>query len=153
MTRTPGNKKPKKPSNYEHLILQGPGFWTLPDLIRCEGVAKGRWTNILVIQASTYEERSLAIPLLIPTVASLVAAPPTVARFETPTSGRQIEPPKKGKILEVSVLDRFVCFRAITADWRTPEFLTQKDQHILVPFSSKAYKQLLDHLKALSNVR
>jgi len=51
--------------------------------------------------ASTYEDRRLAIPLLVPAVGSLVAAPPTVVRFETLTLGRRIEPPEKGKTLEV----------------------------------------------------
>jgi hypothetical protein len=100
MAKPPRKRKPKDP-NYEHLILHGPGFWTLPDLIRCRGVERGRWTNIFVIRASTYEDRRLAIPLLVPAVGSLVAAPPTVVRFETLTLGRRIEPPEKGKTLEV----------------------------------------------------
>lgn len=152
MARPPRKRKPKNP-NYEHLILHGPGFWALPQLIRCEEVERGRWTNILVIRASTYEDRRLAIPLLVQAVASLVAAPPTVVGFETLTRCRQIEPPGKGKTLEVVQLDRFVCFRAITAEWWIPEFLTEKDQRILVPFSSEAYKQLIAHLKALSAKR
>jgi hypothetical protein len=111
------------------------------------GVERDRWTNIFVIRASTYEDRRLAIPLLVPAVASLVAAPPTVVRFETLTRGRRIEPPEKGKTLEVVKLDRFVCFRVITADGWVLEFLTERDQHILVPFSSAAYKQFINHLK------
>jgi hypothetical protein len=62
---------------------------------------------------------------------------------------RQINPPEKGKTLETVQLDRFVCFRTITADWWIPEFLTEKeDQHVLVPFSFEAYKQLIKYLKA-----
>jgi hypothetical protein len=33
------------------------------------------------------------------------------------------------------------------------EFLTQKEQRVLIPFSSAAFKQLVDYLKALSAVR
>lgn len=150
MARKLRKRKPKQPSNYEHLILRGSGFWILSDLTRCEGVERGRWTNILVIRASTYDNRRFAIPILIPAVASFVAAPPTVVQFETLTAGKRIEPPEKGKTLEVARLDRFVCFRTITADWWILEFLTEKDQHILVSFSFEAYKQLIDHLKAVS---
>ena len=63
------------------------------------------------------------------------------------THGRPIEPPAKEKTLEVVKLDRFVCFRVITADWWVLEFLTQSNQHILVPFSSAAYKRFIKHLK------
>lgn len=146
MARPPPKRKPKDP-NYEHLILQGPGFWTLPDLIHCQGVERDRETNIFVIRASTYEDRRLATPLLVPAIASLVAAPPTVVRFETLIRGRQIAPPEKGKTLEVVKLDRFVCFRVITADRWVLEFLTERDQHILVPFSSAAYKQFINRLR------
>ena len=148
----PRHRRKKKPENlnYEHIILPGPGFWTLPDLISCEGVERGRWTNILVVRASTYEHRHLAIPLLIPAVAALVAAPPTVVPFETLTPGRQINPPEIGKTLEVVQLDHFVCFRVITDDFCIPEFLTGKGQHVAVPFSFEAYRQLLAHLKAIS---
>jgi hypothetical protein len=145
MARPPRKKKPKDP-NYQHFLLHGPGFWTLPELIRCQGVERSRETNIFVIRASTYQNRRLAIPLLVPAVASLIAAPPTVG-FETLTRGRRIEPPEKGKTLEVVRLDRFVCFRVITADRWVLEFLTKSDQHILVPFSSAAYKQFIKHLK------
>ena len=147
--RTRKGKPPNR--NYEHITLRGPGFWTLPDLVRCEGVERGIWTNILVIRASTYEDRRLAIPLLVQAVASLVAAPPTVVRLETPTAVRQLGIPKIGIMLEMPQLDRFVCFRAISADGWLPEFLTRRDdQHVLVPFFSDAYKQLINHLKRAS---
>ena len=145
IARPPRKRKPKD-SGYEHLILQGPGVWILPDLIRCHGVERGRETNVFVIRASTNEKRHLAIPLLVPAIASLVAAPPIVG-FEKLARGRQIEPPVKRKTLEVVKLDRFGCFRVITADRWVLEFLTERDQHILVPFSSAAYNQFVKHLK------
>ena len=58
-----------------------------------------------------------------------------------------MEPPAKGKTLEVVKLNRFVCFRAITADRWVLEFLTESNQQILVPFSSAAYKRFIKHLK------
>ena len=123
----------------------------MADLICCERVEQGESTNILVIKASTYNNRHLAIPLLRPAVAALISASATVIRFETLTPGRQIGVPEEGKTLEVPVLDRFVCFRAITAGWWMAEFLTMKDQRVLVPFSSDAYEQVIDSLRALSD--
>jgi hypothetical protein len=58
--------------------------------------------------------------------------------------------PDKGKTLEVPVLDRFVCFRAITADWWMAEFLTHRNQRVLVAFSCEAHEQVIARLKALS---
>ena len=150
MARRPRKRKPPN-RNYEHTILRGPGFWTLPDLISCEGVERGKWTNVLVVRASTYENRHLAIPLLAQAVASLVAASPTVARLENPTPVRPLAIPDVGITLETPQLDRFVCFRGIKVEGRLLEFLTERDdQHILVPVSSAAYTQLINHLKRAS---
>jgi hypothetical protein len=153
MAGTPQKKRPKKPTRGEHLIFHRPGPYILPDLIRCDGVERDRGTNVLVIRAFTYQDRLFYVPLEIPAAASLAAAPPKVVRFETLTRGTQVAPPEISKPLEIPVLGRFVCFRAISAEWRMTEFLTQKDQRVLIPFSSAAFKQLVDHLKALSAVR
>jgi hypothetical protein len=150
MARTPQNKKPKKSARGEHLILHRPGPYIVPDLIRCEGVERRRGINILVIRAFTYEDRLFYVPLQVAAAASLAAAPPKVIPFDKLTPGTQVAAPQVSKPLEIPVLDRFVCFRAISAEWWMPEFLTKKNQRILIPFSSHAYKQLLDHLKALS---
>jgi hypothetical protein len=153
MARTPQKTKPKKPTHGEHLILHRPGLYILPDLIRCEGVERRKRTNILVIRAFTYEDRLFYVPLEAPAAASLAAAPPKVVPFEELTPGTQVAAPQSSKPLEIPVLDRFVCLRALSAEWWMPEFLTKKNQRILIPFSSQAYKQLLDHLKAVSTVR
>jgi hypothetical protein len=150
MARTPRKQHPKYSSSGEHIIFHGPGPYVLPDLLGCEGVERGRSSNIVIIRALTDEDRRLAIPLLNQAVASLVAASATVVRFETLTPGRQIGVPEKGKTLELPVLDRFVCFRAITADWRMAEFLTHKNQRVLVPFSAHAYQEVVNYLKALA---
>jgi hypothetical protein len=150
MARTPRKQHPKHSSSGEHIIFHGPGPYVMPDLLSCEGVERGKSTNIVLIRALTHEDRRLAIPLLSQAVASLVAASPIVVRFETLTPGRQIGVPEKGKTLEVPVLERFVCFRAITADWRMAEFLTHKNQRVLVPFSAHAYEEVVDYLKALA---
>jgi hypothetical protein len=68
-------------------------------------------------------------------------------RFETLIPGRQIRSLDGRKTLEVPVLDRFVCFRAITREWWMAEVLTRSDERVLVPFSSEAYEQVVDHLK------
>jgi len=150
MARPPRKRKPNP--NYEHLTLRGSGFWFLPDLITCEDVEAGRWTNQLVIRASTYEDRRLAIPLLIPALRSLVAADPIAVQFEKPTVGRRLNPPVHGKTTEAPLLQEFVCFRGISAEWWVPEFLTEKkNQHVLVSFSFAAYKQLINHLRGLSS--
>src|SRR6266478_371667 len=119
MAQPPSKRKPENP-NYEHIILQGSGFWFLPDLITCEDVETGRWTNQLVIRASTYEDRRLAIPLLIPALQSLVAADPIAVKPEKPTAGRHINPPVLGKTMETPLLQEFVCFRGISAEWWVP---------------------------------
>jgi len=150
MARTPQNKKPNKPSRGEHLILHRPGLYILPDLIRCEGIERRRGTNILVIRAFTYEDRLFYVPLEIPAAASLVAAPPKIVPFEELAPGTQVAAPQSSKPLEIPVLNRFVCLRARSAEWWMPEFLTRKNQRILIPFSSQAYEQLL---KSLSTVR
>lgn len=116
MARRPQKRQPKYP-NYEHITLRGSGFWILPDLLRCEGVERGRWTNVVIIRASTFDDRRLLIPLLDRAVASFVAAPPIAVPFERPTQGRQIAPSERGKILEMAVLHRFVCFCGISTDW------------------------------------
>jgi hypothetical protein len=151
MARTPQKTTSHRPGSGEHIIFHGPGPYLLPDLIRCERVEKSRWANVVVVQALTYAGGRLAIPLLNPAVTSLLAASSTVVRFETLCPGRQIETPERRKTLEVPVLYRFVCFRAITKDWRMAEFLTRRDQRVLVPFSSEAYGQMIDHLKALAS--
>lgn len=153
MARSPQKKRPKKIARGEHLILHRPGPYILPDLIRCEGVERDRGTNVLLIRAYTYEDRLFYLPLEIPAAASLAAAPPKVVRFEILSPGTQVAPPEVSKPLEIPVLDRFVCFRAISAEWRMPEFLTKKNQRVLIPFSSAAHKQLVDHLKAVPAVR
>ncbi len=153
MARTPEKKKPKKTTRVEHLILHRPGPYILPDLIRCEGVERDRGTNVLLIRAYTYQDRLFYLPLEIPAAALLALAPPKVVRFETLSPGTQVAPPEMSKSLEIPVLNRFVCFRTISAEWRMPEFLTKKNQRILIPFSTAAYKQLIDHLKAVTAVR
>jgi hypothetical protein len=84
-------------------------------------------------------------------MASLIAASPHVVRFETLTPARQVGMPDKGKTLEVPVLDRFVCFRAINTEWWMAEFLTRRHQRVLVTVSSEAYKQVIDRVRALSS--
>jgi hypothetical protein len=153
MAGNPRGRKPDKPSSGEHIVLRGPGPYVMPDLIACERAERGRWANSAVIYASTYQDRHLAIPLLNQAATSLIAASPKVVRFETLAAGRQIGMPETGKTLEVPPLERFVCFRAITADWIMAEFLTRKAQRVLVPFSSSAYKQVVNHLKALVSTK
>lgn len=153
MARTPQKKTRKKTTRGEHLILHRPGPYILPDLIRCEGVQRDKGTNVLLIRAYTYGDRLFYLPLEITAAATLATAPLRVVRFETLSPGTQIAPPEMSKPLEIPVLDRFVCFRAIGAEWRMPEFLTKKNQRILIPFSSTAYEQLVDHLRAVTPVR
>lgn len=150
MSRRPQKRKSPDP-NKEFLVLHGPGYWVLPDVISCEGVDRGRGTNLVVIRASTYEDRRLAIVLSISAVASLVAAPLIEVGFETPVTGSPIVLSLPGKTLGLPAMDRFVSFRAIADDLRSAEFSNEKNQHILVSFSSTAYVQLLEHSRDVSS--
>jgi hypothetical protein len=144
-------RKKKRPNpKYEHAVFKLPGFYAVPDVTSCEGVERGRWTNMLVIRASTFDDRHLAIVLLLPAVAALVAAPPIAVPIGKATNYEPIEPAPFGKTLEIQPMDYFFCFRVINAEWWIPEFSNDKDQHLLVPFSVPAYKQLLRHLKTAS---
>jgi hypothetical protein len=149
MARIPRNKNPDRPGSGEHIIFHGPGPYLLPDLVRCERVERSRWGNLVVVHALTYEDRRLAIPLLGAAVMSLITASPKVVHFETLIRGRQVRTPEK-RTLEVPVLDRFVCFRAITRDWWMVEFLTRRNQRVLIPFSSEAYTQVVGRQKVLA---
>ena len=150
MSKRPRKRRPPNPT-YEHAVLQGHGFWSLPDLTTCERVEPGRWTNQLVIRAATFDGRRLAIPLLIPAIQSFVAADPIVVPIEKPTEVRVIPPVAPGKTLETPLLCEFVCFRGITREWWLLEFLSGRDdQHVIVSFSVLAYRQLLQHLKEIS---
>jgi hypothetical protein len=151
VARIPASKKSEAPSAGQHIIFHGPGPYLLPDLIRCDRVEKSGRTNLIIVHASTYEDRHLAIPLLKPAAAALLAASPTVVRFETLSRGRQIRVPERRRTLEVPVLERFVCFRAITRDWRMAEFLTRRKQRVLVPFASETYQQVMDHLQSFAS--
>ncbi len=142
----------RKPSSGEHLIFTETGPYLLPDVIRCEQVERGRWTNEVVIRAETYKDLRLGIVLLAPAVASLLAAPLAEVPLEPATRIRPLPLPAPGKILEIPLLTRFVCFRPPAPGYRIAEFLTEKDQRVLVPFSSDAYKQFLVLIELFSAV-
>jgi hypothetical protein len=52
---------------------------------------------------------------------------------------------------EMPLLDRFVCFRAIHAEWRLSEFLTKTGDRILLSFSSVVYQDLIECFAKRSN--
>src|SRR5687768_2496533 len=71
MARKPPRKRPKKAVVGEHITLEEPGYYLLPDLVRIEGINPGRWLHVLDIVAFTGWGQRLHLPITSQAIASL----------------------------------------------------------------------------------
>jgi hypothetical protein len=140
--------KPRTEKRGAHFVLSGSGAFALPQLVRCEGLEKGRWTNQWVIRAYTDYDQRLYLPIVDQAAKALLNAPAVVVPLEPTTHYELIDPRGLPEPTELPLLERFGCFRVIDDTKYIPEFLTENNQQVLVPFTFVAYRELFAHLKA-----
>jgi hypothetical protein len=130
-----------------HFVLDEPGPYLFPDLIKHEQIDHVGY--LLVLRLINAGKQRLWIPLSHRVARALLAAPEKLVPFESPTGIRPLLTVGMASPIEMPLLSEFVCFRAISPEWRLCELTNENGQRLLVSFSTGAYRAVIKDLKRI----